>query len=80
MSTDAPDPSAHTLVAALFAPTRTAGFIQPGQEVWLRLAAYPYQKFGLAKGRVLKVSVTPIAPQDLPHGQSTALMSSPQSK
>ena len=39
----APDPSAHTLVAALFAPTRTAGFIQPGQEVWLRLAAYPYQ-------------------------------------
>ena len=80
MITDAPDPSAHTLVAALFAPTRTAGFIQPGQEVWLRLAAYPYQKFGLAKGRVLKVSGTPIAPQDLPHGQGTALMASTQSK
>jgi membrane fusion protein len=79
MSTYAPDPSAHTLVAALFAPTRTAGFIQPGQEVWLRLAAYPYQKFGLAKGRVLKVSGTPIAPQDLPHGQGTALMASTQS-
>jgi membrane fusion protein len=76
---DAIDPSAHTLVAALFAPTRTAGFIQPGQEVWLRLAAYPYQKFGLAKGRVLKVSGTPIAPQDLPHGQGTALMASTQS-
>ncbi len=76
---DAPGPSAHTLVAALFAPTRTAGFIQPGQEVWLRLAAYPYQKFGLAKGRVLKVSGTPIAPQDLPHGQGTALMASTQS-
>ena len=80
MSTYAPDPSAHTLVAALFAPTRTAGFIQPGQEVWLRLAAYPYQKFGLAKGRVLNVSGTPIAPQDLPHGQGTALMASTQSK
>ena len=80
LSTYAPDPSAHTLVAALFAPTRTAGFIQPGQEVWLRLAAYPYQKFGLAKGRVLKVSGTPIAPQDLPHGQGTALMASTQSK
>jgi membrane fusion protein len=74
-----PAPSAHTLVAALFAPTRTAGFIQPGQAVWLRLAAYPYQKFGLAKGRVLKVSGTPIAPQDLPHGQGTALMASAQS-
>ena len=80
LSTYAPDTSAHTLVAALFAPTRTAGFIQPGQEVWLRLAAYPYQKFGLAKGRVLKVSGTPIAPQDLPHGQGTALMASTQSK
>lgn len=79
LSSYAPDPSAHTLVAALFAPTRTAGFIQPGQEVWLRLAAYPYQKFGLAKGRVLKVSGTPIAPQDLPHGQGTALMASTQS-
>ena len=74
-----PDHSAHTLIAALFAPTRTTGFIQPGQEVWLRLAAYPYQKFGLAKGRVLKVSGTPIAPQDLPHGQGTALMASTQS-
>jgi membrane fusion protein len=67
------------LVAALFAPTRTAGFIQPGQEVWLRLAAYPYQKFGFAKGRVVKVSGTPIAPQDLPHGQGTALLASAQS-
>ena len=45
----ATDHSAHTLLAALFAPTRTTGFIQPGQEVWLRLAAYPYQKFGHAK-------------------------------
>ena len=67
------------LIAALFAPTRTAGFIQPGQVVWLRLAAYPYQKFGLAKGHVLKVSGTPIAPQDLPHGQSNALLASAQS-
>ena len=79
VSAHAANPVAHTLVAALFAPTRTAGFIQPGQEVWLRLAAYPYQKFGLAKGRVLKVSGTPIAPQDLPHGQGTALMASTQS-
>ena len=67
------------LIAALFAPTRTAGFIQPGQDVWLRLAAYPYQKFGLAKGRVLKISGTPIAPQDLPHGQGNALLASTQS-
>jgi membrane fusion protein len=67
------------LIAALFAPTRTAGFIQPGQDVWLRLAAYPYQKFGLTKGRVLNISGTPIAAQDLPHGQSAALLTSTQS-
>jgi hypothetical protein len=67
------------LMAALFAPTRTAGFIQPGQVVWLRLAAYPYQKFGLAQGHVVKVSGTPIAAQDLPHGQATALLASTQS-
>ena len=75
----ATDHSAHTLLAALFAPSRTTGFIQPGQVVWLRLAAYPYQKFGLAKGRVLNVSGTPIAPQDLPHGQGSALLASTQS-
>ena len=67
------------LIAALFAPTRTAGFIQPGQDVWLRLAAYPYQKFGLTKGRVMNISGTPIAAQDLPHGQSAALLTSTQS-
>jgi membrane fusion protein len=67
------------LMATLFAPTRTAGFIQPGQAVWLRLAAYPYQKFGLAQGHVVKVSGTPIAAQDLPHGQATALLASTQS-
>jgi membrane fusion protein len=67
------------LMAALFAPTRTAGFIQPGQAVWLRLAAFPYQKFGLAQGHVVKVSGTPIAAQDLPHGQGTALLASTQS-
>jgi len=72
-------PHSHSLLAHLYAPTRTAGFIKPGQEVWMRLAAYPYQKFGLAKGTVMEVSGTPIAPQDLPHGQGTALLASAQS-
>lgn len=80
--TDHPDPQLQPhapLIAALFAPTRTTGFIQPGQEVWLRLAAYPYQKFGLTKGHVVKISGTPIAAQDLPHGQGNALLASTQS-
>jgi membrane fusion protein len=66
------------LLAQLYAPSRTVGFVQPGQPVWLRYAAYPYQKFGMAKGEVAHVSPTPIAPQDLPAGQAQALVSAAQ--
>ena len=75
-------PSSETsqgLIAYLYAPTRTSGFVKPGQSVWMRLSAYPYQKFGLSKGHVTQVSGTPIAPQDLPHGLGTALLASAQS-
>jgi membrane fusion protein len=67
------------LQAQLYAPSRTAGFVQPGQTVWLRYAAYPYQKFGMARGAVSAVSQTPIAPQDLPPGQAQALLAAAQS-
>ncbi len=70
--------SAARLVAQLYAPSRTVGFVQPGQAVWLRYAAYPYQKFGMARGEVAHVSPTPIAPQDLPAGQAQALVSAAQ--
>ena len=62
------------LHAELYAPSRTTGFVQAGQEVWLRYAAYPYQKFGMARGVVTSVSRTPVNPQDLPVGQASALM------
>ncbi len=62
------------LQAELFAPSRTAGFVQKGQEVYLRYSAFPYQKFGISKGLVLAVSTSPIAPNDFPAGQSQALV------
>lgn len=71
----APD---ETLEAQLFASSRTAGFVQPGQSVRLRYAAYPYQKFGMAEGRVSQISQTPIAAQDLPAGQAQALLTAAQ--
>ena len=71
--------TAQGLIAYLYAPTRTSGFVKPGQAVWMRLSAYPYQKFGLSKGFITQVSGTPIAPQDLPHGLGTALLASAQS-
>lgn len=55
-----------SLEAQLFAPSRTAGFVAPGQSVYLRYAAYPYQKFGLYKGRITAISATPFAASELP--------------
>ncbi len=66
------------LEAHLYGPSRSTGFVQPGQQAWLRFAAYPYQKFGMSKGLVTDVSKTPISPQELPAGQSTALLQAAQ--
>ncbi|MDL5030326.1 HlyD family efflux transporter periplasmic adaptor subunit [Pelomonas sp. APW6] len=66
------------LEAQLFAPSRTSGFVQPGQQVWLRYAAYPYQKFGMARGRVVAVSQAPLSAQELPTGQSQSLQAAAQ--
>lgn len=62
-------------IAQLYAPSRTAGFVQVGQRVWLRYEAYPYQKFGMSLGEVTSVGQAPVAPVDLPIGQSQALLS-----
>lgn len=62
------------LEAHLYAPSRTAGFVRAGQEVRLRLAAFPYQKFGMVPGRVTSVGRTPTNPKDLPAGQAQALL------
>lgn len=70
--------NASELEAQLFAPSRTAGFVRPGQKVWVRYSAYPYQKFGMHGGTITNVSRTPINPQDLPAGQGQALMSAAQ--
>ena len=66
-------PASADLEAQLFAPSRTSGFVQPGQQVWLRYAAYPYQKFGMARGRVVAVSQAPLTAQELPSGQGPSL-------
>lgn len=62
------------LDAELFAPSRAIGFVAVGQEVRLRLAAFPYQKFGMQRGQVTAISTTPLDAQELPTGQAAALM------
>jgi membrane fusion protein len=66
------------LQAQLFAPSRTAGFVKAGQMVYLRYQAFPYQKFGMAKGEVISISQSPIAPGDLPSGQTQAIVAAAQ--
>jgi membrane fusion protein len=58
--------SSTALEAHFYATTRQAGFVQPGQRVRLRYAAYPYQKFGMGEGEVAEVSRSPYAVQELP--------------
>lgn len=49
------------LEAHLMVPACAFGFIEQGQHVHLRLAAFAYQKFGQVKGIVLRVERSPIA-------------------
>jgi membrane fusion protein len=51
-------PTGAKLQARLYAPSRAVGFIKPGDSVLLRYQAYPYQKFGHAKGKVISVAKT----------------------
>ncbi|WP_162057473.1 HlyD family secretion protein [Undibacterium sp. KW1] len=69
---------ADALEAHLYVPSRTAGFIQPGQEVLIRYAAFPYQKFGLHTATVIDVSRTPFAPAELPAHLASTILSNAQ--
>jgi len=55
-------PSTGGVVAHLFPTSRAIGFIQPGQKVWIRLQAYPYQKFGQYPGTVIDVTRSSLPP------------------
>jgi membrane fusion protein len=66
------------LEAHLYAPSRSAGFVAIGQPVLIRYQAYPYQKFGLQKGRVSAISKTPFAPNELPANLASTILSNAQ--
>ncbi len=58
-------PKEAVLQAHLYAPSRTIGFIRPGNGVLLRYQSYPYQKFGHARGVVISISRTALSPSEL---------------
>lgn len=59
-------PNDSYLIAVMYVPSRAIGFVKTDDEVLLRYVAYPYQKFGHAKGRIISVAKTAHAGQNLP--------------
>jgi len=59
-------PANGDIAAHIYVSAKQAGFIEVGQKVSLRYAAYPYQKFGMGKGVVSHISKSPYASQELP--------------
>lgn len=71
-------PAGAELEAEIYAPSRSAGFVEPGMTVLLRYQAYPYQKFGQFNATVREVALTSVRPDELtmpgaalPHGAPT---------
>lgn len=58
-------PAGALLEARLYGPSRAIGFVRPGQQVRLRYAAYPHQKFGQYEGVVRTVSRSTVDPGEL---------------
>ena len=58
-------PADATLEAQLFLPSRSIGFVHPGEEVLLRYLAFPHQKFGMQRATITSVSHNPMLPGEL---------------
>ena len=51
-------PAEAELVARLLVPVHAAGFLESGQVLAFRYDAFPYQKYGLHPGRILRVAAS----------------------
>lgn len=65
-------PAGSTLQAELAVPSSAIGFVKPGQEVRLAIDAFPYQRFGTVKGRILTVAASAISAQG-PNGTTISV-------
>ncbi|MGE0700198.1 MAG: HlyD family secretion protein, partial [Hyphomicrobiaceae bacterium] len=58
-------PMGSHLESDLLAPSRSIGFMKPGQEVKISLQAFPFQRFGTVSGTIRTVSTTFLAPNEV---------------
>lgn len=56
-------PAGSVLRAELSVPSSAIGFVKPGQDVRIAIDAFPYQRFGTLRGRILTVSHSAIRQQ-----------------
>jgi hemolysin D len=61
-------PQQESLVAEVAISNEDVGFVQPGQTVKVKLASYPFQKYGMVEGKVEHVS----ADSNMPNNQQTS--------
>ena len=58
-------PENSELVAELLLPTRSAGFVEIGNNTRLRFDAFPYQRFGFISSEVVRIDQTLISPNEV---------------
>jgi len=58
-------PEGGKLQANLFVPTRAVGFVEPGQQVGVKYAAFPHQRFGIYSGRIVRLERAILNPEEV---------------
>ena len=58
-------PEGSELIAELLLPTRSAGFIQVGNNTRLRFDAFPYQRFGFIESEITRIDQALISPNEI---------------
>lgn len=59
-------PEGAGLEAELWVPSRAVGFVRAGDRVRIMFDSFPYQRFGVGRGRVKLVTRSPTQPSELP--------------
>lgn len=65
-------PQDEPLQAEVWVSNLDAGFVRPGQAVKIKLAAFPFQKYGMLDGMVRQVSADATDSKDINDGRSSA--------
>lgn len=58
-------PEGSELIAELLLPTRSAGFVQLGNNTRLRFDAFPYQRFGFVESEITRIDQALISPNEI---------------